>query len=718
MDQVTEFFKSIGNRAVNPSIGQVTLDRRGAKSSLEHGMGRNKAIAFKAVPDVIRNGKIIDFQADWKGRGYDTVVIAAPVVIKGETFYEGAILIRENRGTSFYLHEVTALENKDTNAPIKTGSKAPSDAKEAVESNKQRAAQQRETIAAIEARIKDYNEAISKKKRTDTAAYAKLKIGIEYQERRLRNAQQELNKAEQRAEGAQFKAARLDEEIKNGEPLHQRKIERRKDYYHHVRASGLTFDLATLIGSKSAASEMVAGRVTAGDAGGVIGNTIDKMIGSVMGNKDISPGMVGVSDNTSPRTRWQGIMEHQGAGAYKLDSYASMADYIGMIDYMLAFDEYTSQVRDIANTIQAAADKLDKNVGKSARDANKFIEWMKDWCDMLTGKTLPFDRGVQAGLKGAGVTTYPFGDTTYFSGKPHCAGGGGGTCSHYASGNEYVGAGGNGGTNGSDGGIGLTAGSSGSSGGTGGALGGGTGSSRYLGNRGTNATFYGSGGGGGSVRDDEDDVSSTYGGTAGYQGVIYVRIPMKPQTISDFQIVEYLESTGTQYINTGVNPTQNTKMELDAAFLGSAGTNVAGVRNASSDTTNRFGIISFGSANKLGAFFGAASVQGAAFDQARHSYTLDSSALIMDGASYAVTSGGTFACTYPITLGAWNNGANGVECNSARIYSCKLYENGEMVRNFVPCYRKSDNVPGLWDKVENRFFMNAGTGSFTVGQNV
>lgn len=52
-----------------------------------------------------------------------TVVIAAPVAIKGETFYEGAILIRENRGTSFYLHEVTALENKDTNAPIKTGSK-------------------------------------------------------------------------------------------------------------------------------------------------------------------------------------------------------------------------------------------------------------------------------------------------------------------------------------------------------------------------------------------------------------------------------------------------------------------------------------------------------------------------------------------------------------------------------------------------------------------
>ena len=205
---------------------------------------------------------------------------------------------------------------------------------------------------------------------------------------------------------------------------------------------------------------------------------------------------------------------------------------------------------------------------------------------------------------------------------------------------------------------------------------------------------------------------------AGYQGVIYVRIPLKPQTIADFQIVEYLQASGTQYIDTGVNPTQATKMELDAEFLGSAGANIAGVRNTASDTTNRFGIISFGSANKLGAFFGAASVQGAAFDQSRHSYTLDSGTLVMDGTSYAITSGGTFACTYPITLGAWNNGSGGVACNSSKIYACKLYNDGTLVRDLVPCYRKSDNVAGMWDKVEGRFYSNAGSGSFAVGGNV
>ena len=332
------------------------------------------------------------------------------------------------------------------------------------------------------------------------------------------------------------------------------------------------------------------------------------------------------------------------------------------------------------------------------------------------------------GGTGSGVSTYPFGDTTYFSGKPHCAGGGGGGTYEYDEARDDAGkdaeASGDGGKGGTDGRSGEngdrqrvwmpTAEYAG--GGKGGTYGGGNGAYwnfSYFNS--TNATAYG-GGGGGAVENDLDNKYEKAG--AGYQGVIYVRIPLKPQTIADFQIVEYLQSSGTQYIDTGVNPTQATKMELDAEFLGSAGANIAGVRNTAIDMTNRFGIISFGSANKLGAFFGAASVQGAAFDQSRHSYTLDSGTLVMDGTSYAITSGGTFACTYPITLGAWNNGSGGVACNSSKIYACKLYNDGTLVRDLVPCYRKSDNVAGMWDKVEGRFYANAGSGSFAVGGNV
>lgn len=120
-DQVAEFFQTMGNKVTNAILGNVTIDRRGIKDSVGHGLGRNKAIAFKAVPQVIQDGKIIDYQKNWKGRGYDTVVLAAPVTIKGEPYYEGVILIRPQDGQRFYLHEVLAANEKDMPTPFKTG---------------------------------------------------------------------------------------------------------------------------------------------------------------------------------------------------------------------------------------------------------------------------------------------------------------------------------------------------------------------------------------------------------------------------------------------------------------------------------------------------------------------------------------------------------------------------------------------------------------------
>lgn len=44
--------------------------------------------------------------------------------------------------------------------------------------------------------------------------------------------------------------------------------------------------------------------------------------------------------------------------------------------------------------------------------------------------------------------------------------------------------------------------------------------------------------------------------------------------------------------------------------------------------------------------------------------------------------------------------------------------NGEEIVNLIPCYRKSDNVIGMYDTVTQTFYTNAGTGTFTKGQDV
>lgn len=55
---------------------------------------------------------------------------------------------------------------------------------------------------------------------------------------------------------------------------------------------------------------------------------------------------------------------------------------------------------------------------------------------------------------------------------------------------------------------------------------------------------------------------------------------------------------------------------------------------------------------------------------------------------------------------------------SAALYSLKLYDWTTLVRDFVPCYRKSDNVIGMYDLVNNQFYTNSWSGTFTKWNNV
>lgn len=120
--QVTQYFDSLGNTANNQQIGEVRLTRRGVKSDIAHGIGRKKAASFAAVPAVIENGVVVDYQTNWKGRGHDTAVVAAPVNINGERHFMGVVLIKGEVGNTFYLHEV--ITEKDKTPSFKTGAHA------------------------------------------------------------------------------------------------------------------------------------------------------------------------------------------------------------------------------------------------------------------------------------------------------------------------------------------------------------------------------------------------------------------------------------------------------------------------------------------------------------------------------------------------------------------------------------------------------------------
>lgn len=44
-----------------------------------------------------------------------------------------------------------------------------------------------------------------------------------------------------------------------------------------------------------------------------------------------------------------------------------------------------------------------------------------------------------------------------------------------------------------------------------------------------------------------------------------------------------------------------------------------------------------------------------------------------------------------------------------------MYEDNILVRDFIPCYRKTDNVVGLYDMKNAKFYEKQGTGNFLIG---
>ena len=195
-----------------------------------------------------------------------------------------------------------------------------------------------------------------------------------------------------------------------------------------------------------------------------------------------------------------------------------------------------------------------------------------------------------------------------------------------------------------------------------------------------------------------------------------------------YQEVEYIESdTVSQYIDTGVIPTTNTKINIDFAFMGGGeGTGwlpAYGVKET--DAHTRFSLFINNGSNKITPNYSL-------FDPGNNSsvvlttgqkYNLrnDKGQFYVDNVLQSSISTTDTLSTGTKSIYLFANNNNGSVDNrkiQLRIYNCKFFESTALVRNFIPCYRKSDNVIGLYDKVEEKFYTNSGTGTFTKGADV
>ena len=179
---------------------------------------------------------------------------------------------------------------------------------------------------------------------------------------------------------------------------------------------------------------------------------------------------------------------------------------------------------------------------------------------------------------------------------------------------------------------------------------------------------------------------------------------------AEYQAVDYIETTGTQYINTGVKTTVPIEIETEMSF-----TNVSS-RQLTGSESFYFGI------NASGYFeiYTASTIQAVEnqFYKINSQYTTSAKKLFIDNAE-VLSIDGTFSSNDKYQyLGGIGTGATSyltLMCKS-RFKYYKIYSNNILVRNFVPCYRKSDNVVGFYDLVNSEFYTNNGTGTFSYGK--
>ena len=195
---------------------------------------------------------------------------------------------------------------------------------------------------------------------------------------------------------------------------------------------------------------------------------------------------------------------------------------------------------------------------------------------------------------------------------------------------------------------------------------------------------------------------------------IYVGVSALP---TGYTQVEYIQSSGTQYIDTRFYPNNNTRVVMDAQIttIGTKGQFFFGARGAS--YAKSFAFMYSTDGPSLKSSYGTANTKATSKDFTAR-MLIDKNKNVCTLNSEVIThTASTFQSTIMMYLFASNENGTTNYYATMRLYSCQIYDNGTLIRNFVPC-KNASGVAGLYDLVNKLFFTNSGSGTFTVGATV
>ena len=196
-----------------------------------------------------------------------------------------------------------------------------------------------------------------------------------------------------------------------------------------------------------------------------------------------------------------------------------------------------------------------------------------------------------------------------------------------------------------------------------------------------------------------------------------LRYPLLNEVMSE---LNYIQATGTQYIDTGYKPISN-KLKIHIDFqqdTSASSQSLFGSENNSG--TRSWSIVAHGGTGSYAHYTGTTSgyMSSSLPVGQLHDYTVSSQNgtfnVELNGKIFSGTYSGDLLKTLNIFIFANNIDGTAGQFAKNKVYGFKIWDNDILVRDMIPCKRANGTI-GMYDKIEKKFYANAGTGTFTAG---
>lgn len=234
--------------------------------------------------------------------------------------------------------------------------------------------------------------------------------------------------------------------------------------------------------------------------------------------------------------------------------------------------------------------------------------------------------------------------------------------------------------------------------------------------------------GGATIEPLEVTENGTYNPPSGVDGYAPVTVNVSGGGDDPFALTNYIESSGTQYINTGYIVKDDTEFEMVVNFSNTGNyPTIFGVRAASQITASGLGSFicsrwannTYASVNWGSSMINTQSLINhygkkclVEFNKGKK-YSFESKDGYFVGGYFASTASATQ--NFPLYVFTLNTGGNieAVNWCTMKLYRFRIFESGVLVHEFVPW--QENGVACLKDTVTSEIKYNAGTGDFVYG---